>query len=111
MKIKTSLENGRQTLRIVPETDLVASHMDEIRKYAWKMLDSHPDAAHVILDVCGIDLMDSLGVNFIVGLFRKAESNSQTMEIVGAEKNFMDIAGFFRLGSLFPIHPKEGAES
>jgi len=107
MKIKTSLEDGIQTLRIIPETDFVASRIDDLKKYCWEMVDGHPDAAHIVLDACGVDLMDSLGVNFIVGLFRKAEASHKTLEIVRAEKNFMEVACFFRLGSLFPIHARE----
>ncbi len=52
-------------------------------------------------------MVDSLGVNLIVGLYREAMSRSATIEIIGAGENFIKVANFFRLPSLFPIKKAE----
>lgn len=103
--MKAVLEN--ESLILVPETDLIASKIEELRDFFANELEDHPDAGRIILDVQGIDLVDSLGVNLIVGLYREVTDASKEIEIVGASKNFMKVAGFFRLTSLFPIEQEK----
>ncbi len=97
-----------RTLVIIPEIDLVASRIEELRDYFTKALGENPDADHVILDAHGVESVDSLGVNLIVGLYRQATAESKTIEIVGAGPNFMKVAGFFRFPSLFPVKGADG---
>jgi anti-sigma B factor antagonist len=90
-------------LFLIPETDLIANRIEELRDYFADQLKKHSDISHVLLDVTGVDVVDSLGVNLIVGLYRQATSNNKSIEIIGAGENFMKVAGFFRLTSLFPV--------
>ena len=106
MKIRK--ENG--TLFLIPETDLIASRIEELRDYFAEQLKKYSDVSHVLLDVNGIEVVDSLGVNLIVGLYRQVTGESKTIEIVGAGKNFMKVADFFRLTSLFPVKGEENYE-
>ncbi|QTA88416.1 STAS domain-containing protein [Desulfonema magnum] len=99
MKVKK--ENN--TLFLIPETDLIANRIEELRDYFAEQLKEHSDVSHVLLDVNGVDFVDSLGVNLIVGLYRQVTAASQTIEIIGAGENFMKVAAFFRLTSLFPV--------
>lgn len=92
-----------KTLFLVMESDLVASRIEELRDSCRKQFEKYPDAAHIVIDVSGVEFVDSLGVNLIVGLYRQASSESKTIEINGAGKNFMKIANFFRFPSLFPV--------
>ncbi len=94
----------QSTLVIKPETDLIASRIEELRDFFMKQIEEHPDLNHVILDAHGIKFVDSLGVNLIVGLYRQLASASKSLEINGAGKNFMKVAGFFRFSSLFPVN-------
>lgn len=94
-------------LILIPETNLTASSIEELRDYFRKQLKQHSDIAHVVLDVSGVHSVDSLGVNLIVGLYRELTEKSGTIEIVGAEENFMKVANFFRLPSLFSIRRAE----
>ena len=99
--MQAKLEN--ETICIVPETDLIASSIEELRDFCSEQFKKYSEAQHVILDVTGVDFVDSLGVNLIVGLYRQAVSESRTIEIIGAGKNFMKVATFFRLSSLFKV--------
>ncbi len=103
MKIKK--END--TLFLIPETDLIANRIEELRDYFADQLEEYSDVSHVLLDVNGVDFVDSLGVNLIVGLYRQVTASSQTIEIIGAGENFMKVAAFFRLTSLFPVKSGE----
>ena len=91
------------TLYIIPETDLVASRIEELRDDMIQELENNPDATGVILDVQGIDIVDSLGVNLIIGLYRQVTAESKTFEIIGAGDKFMKVANFFRFPTLFTV--------
>jgi len=97
------IRKEEETLFLIPETDLIANRIEELRDYFAEQLKKHSEVSRVLLDVNGVDLVDSLGVNLIVGLYRQVTSESKTIEIVGAGGNFMKVANFFRLTSLFSV--------
>ncbi len=92
-------------LVLVPETDLVASAVEDLRDYFSDRLGDHTEVPKVVLDVTDVDLVDSLGVNLVVGLYRQVTGAGKTLEIINAGDNFMKVANFFRLPSLFSIQP------
>ena len=55
------------------------------------------------MDVTGIDVIDSLGVNLIIGLYKELESSSRKFRIINASEKFMKVAQFFRFHALFSI--------
>ncbi|OQX26053.1 MAG: hypothetical protein BWK80_12455 [Desulfobacteraceae bacterium IS3] len=97
------IRKEEKKLYLIPETDLIANRIEELRDYFAEQLKKNSDVSHVLLDVSGVDFIDSLGVNLIVGLYRQITSDAKTVEIIGAGKNFMKVADFFRLTSLFPV--------
>lgn len=104
-QMKARKENGK--LYLIPETDLTAARVEELRDFFSTELKNNPNVSHVLLDVSGVDFVDSLGVNLIVGLYRQADNDSKTIEIINAGSNFQKVAAFFRLSSLFPVRGKE----
>lgn len=95
------------TLFLVPETDLVASRIEALRSFFMEKLVAHPEVTRVVLDVHGVETVDSLGVNLIVGLYREAMAGSRRIEIIGASEKFMKVASFFRLPAIFTIHQEK----
>lgn len=94
-------------LILVPGGDLVASRIDALRDFFDETLRAHPGVSDVALDVSGVRIVDSLGVNLVVGLFRQTAATRRAMEVTGAGAEFMKVANFFRLPSLFPIAPEK----
>lgn len=103
--MNASVEND--ILYLTPETDLVASRIEALRRFFTEKLKAHPEASRVVLDVHGVETVDSLGVNLIVGLYREAMAGDRTIEITGANEKFMKVASFFRLPAIFTIHQEE----
>lgn len=97
-------------LILTPGTDLVASRIEALRDFFDESLHRNPNVKAVRLDARGIRIVDSLGVNLIVGLFRQTSAEGREMEIAGAGPEFVKVANFFRLPALFPIHPATGGE-
>ena len=91
------------TLILQPGADLVASVIEEIRDKVLMQMKKHADAACIVLDAEGIDIVDSLGVNLVIGIYRQAASETKSFEIVNAGDKFMKVADFFRFPSLFSV--------
>jgi len=103
MKIRTN----KNTLFLIPETDLVASQIETLRDCFLEALTHHPDVSTVILQADHIETVDSLGVNLIIGIYRQVSFKSQTFVITGAGERFLKVAAFFQLPALFTITGKE----
>ncbi len=99
--MNSRIEN--QTLYLMPEADLVASCIEKHRDYFVEQLKKNSDVTEIILDANGVETVDSLGVNLIIGLYRQAASETKVFEIIGAGKKFIKVADFFRFSSLFKI--------
>ena len=100
--MKTYLKDN--TFYLLPETDLVASQMEELRDYFMKELREHPDIDNITLDAKGIEIVDSLGVNLIIGLYRHVSTESKKFQVINAGDKFLKVANFFRFSTLFDIH-------
>jgi anti-anti-sigma factor len=98
------------TLILIPEEDLVASSIEKMRDSLLDELKKYPDVKNVVLDATGIMVVDSLGVNLIIGLYRQTKAESKSFEIIGAGEKFMKVATFFRFPSLFNIKTEEVKE-
>jgi len=92
-----------ETFFLLPETDLVASQMEEIRDYFMNELRNNDDTDQVTLDAKGIEIVDSLGVNLIIGLYRHVSTESKKFSVINAGEKFMKVANFFRFSTLFEI--------
>ncbi len=99
--MNAKVENNR--LILIPETDLIASRVEMLRTFMTNQIQAHPEIPHIQLDVNGVNFVDSLGVNLIVGVYQQANASSKTLEIIRAGENFKKVADFFRLSSLFPV--------
>jgi len=99
-----------ETFFLLPETDLVASQMEEIRDYFMKELRENADVEKVSLDAKGIEIVDSLGVNLIIGLYRHVSTESKKFNVINAGEKFMKVANFFRFSTLFDIEKASSAD-
>ena len=97
----------RDTLYLIPETDLVASGIEEVRDRFSRSLKENPSVSKVVLQADRIENMDSLGVNLIIGIYRQVHSESKSFEITGAGEKFLKVANFFRFPSLFNINRED----
>ena len=98
-----------KSLVLQPETDLIASKIEELRNEVLSQMKKHPDAEAIVLDAAGIEIVDSLGVNLIIGIYRQAVADSKFFEVINAGSRFIKVAQFFRFFSLFSINGESTA--
>lgn len=91
------------TLFLIPEKNMVASAIEKLRDHFVGQLKERLDYTHVVLDVKDVELVDSLGVNLIIGLYRQAISEAKTFEIINAGEKFEKVARFFKFRKIFNV--------
>lgn len=88
-------------LRLSPQGDLVASSVEEERASMLKALESAEKA--VILDLSSTELVDSLGITLILGLYKSCQKRGITFSVEGAKKDIVRVFKLFSLNKLFPV--------
>jgi len=100
---KTSLVNRKKgdTQRLTPKGNLVASTVEGHRVSMMKALEA--PAEKVVLDLAAVDLMDSLGITLVLGLFKSCQKASSAFSIEGVKPDIMRVFRLFNLTKFFPI--------
>lgn len=101
------MEIINNSLFLIPETDLIASSIEPLRDFFREQLRSQAGFDAVVLDAAGIETVDSLGVNLIIGLYKQVSSEDKSFRIVNAGEKFTKISNFFKFPSLFKVEPEE----
>ncbi|SLM30075.1 hypothetical protein MTBBW1_2100014 [Desulfamplus magnetovallimortis] len=107
IETSSDLNPEKDTLFLMPTTDLVASKIEVLRDSFLKKLKANPGVSKVVLKADHIETVDSLGVNLIIGIYRQVMSESKLFEITGAGEKFLKVANFFQFPALFKITSKE----
>ena len=89
------------TLRLVPKGDLVASTVEAHRLSMMKALESAGDK--VLLDLSSVEVIDSLGITLVLGLFKSSQKSGAAFRIEGVKPDIMRVFRLFNLTKFFPI--------
>lgn len=95
------------SLFLAPETNLTANVIEDIRNYFSNQIKENADCSSIVLDADMIEIVDSLGVNLIIGLFKESEANSKSFIVINAGEKFLKIAHFFRFPSIFKLEGRK----
>lgn len=100
-KPSTPAKSKADVLRMAPKGDLVASTVEEHRTAMMKAMESAGD--NVVLDLSSVDLIDSLGITLVLGLFKSCQKSGAAFSIVGVNPDIMRVFKLFHLTKFFPI--------
>ena len=93
----------KDTLVLVPESDLRGDIVEDQREYFEKKLKSKENINKVVLNAKGIDSIDASGLQLIVGLYKETASKSIPFKINNAGEKLMMVSSIFGFQSLFTI--------
>jgi anti-anti-sigma factor len=101
--VKPPLAAGRkgESLRLKPEVDLVASTVEAQRAAMMKAMEAAP--GEVVLDLSGVEQIDSLGITLVLGLFKTCQKAEVPFSISGVKADLMRVFRLFNLPKFFPI--------
>ena len=88
-------------LRIASNGNLVASTVDALRKSSLEAL-AAPCTA-VVLDLATADVVDSLGITLILGLFKTCQQKKIPFQVEGVSQDLLRVFKLFSLPRLFTI--------
>ena len=88
-------------LRIPSNGNLVASTVEALRKSAMEALT--PPCTEVVLDLTTADVVDSLGITLMLGLFKTCQQKKIPFRVEGASPDLLRVFKLFSLPRLFPI--------
>lgn len=95
-----------EQLIILAQFDLVASQLQE---YVMNPVDffSHPEEyREVVLDISMVDIIDSTGITFIVGLFKAAANKGKKFHVKGMHQDIYHVFQLIKLDEAFDIELK-----
>jgi len=92
---------NNDVLTLAPEGDLVASTVDRQREAMIGVLESA--GGNVVLDLSSVEVIDSLGITLILGLFKSCQKRGVAFSIVGISADIMRVFNLFKLARFFPI--------
>ena len=101
--IEFSIEDD--ALRCKINQEIVASKIPEMRNLLASYLDSHQDWKELVFDCRDVKTLDSIGVNFIVGAYKKAYSSNREFRIIGCNNSVYKVLSLFKLNEKFEILP------
>jgi anti-sigma B factor antagonist len=99
-----SPSNEPGLLRIHAGGNLVASTVEERRKMAMEALAA--PCTEAVLDLTAAEVVDSLGITLILGLFKTCQQRKIAFRVEGANSDLMRVFKLFSLPRLFPIQER-----
>ena len=91
-------------LRIPSQGNLVASTVDGLRTSALEALEV--PCSEVVLDLDSAEVVDSLGITLMLGLFKTCQQKNLPFRVEGASADLMRVFRLFSLPRLFTVAEK-----
>jgi anti-anti-sigma factor len=85
------------------EGNIVASVAPQMRTDILEYLEKNQDWQDFHLNLSSVEKVDSIGINLIVGLYKKADSSSKSFEVEGCQPAVLKVLQLFRLQNHFKI--------
>jgi anti-anti-sigma factor len=92
-----------KTLTCSIRVEIVASKIPEMRDLLFSQLDRDLSWENLVLDCHLVTTLDSIGVNFLVSVFKKMESEGKSFRVIGCNETVTKVLKLFRLEEKFVI--------
>lgn len=98
-------EDGNK-LTCIPEEEIIASNVPTMRETLIAQLDSNTSWTNLTFDCSRVETLDSIGINLIVGLYKKAKVVGKEFKVVGCNESILKVLKLFRLDEQFTVEPR-----
>ncbi len=90
-------------IELLLEHDLTANHVEEFHAEIDKFLKHEDDMAELIINLSQTKNIDSVGVTFIVSLYKQMKEEGILFRIIGASKDVKSLFKLMKLDQLFDL--------
>lgn len=91
----------------LPQEEIIASNVPTMRETLIAQLDSDTSWEELVFDCSQVETLDSIGINLLVGLFKKAKVVEKQFKVVGCNEAIVKVLKLFRLDEQFPVEAKD----
>ena len=100
LKLDKSLHQGVDVISISGEVDLYTA--SALKEMTYEVLDT--GVSNIILDMTGLDFMDSSGLGVLVGTLKRVRSAGGSLWLICDRDNLLKIFRLTGLDKVFTIH-------
>ena len=90
-------------MRLIFVEGLTANHVSKYNQKVDELLKNQPEYAEVILDLSNIRNIDSVGVTFVISLYKRFESIGINFSVSGASDDIMNLFKLMKLDQFFDM--------
>lgn len=94
-------EISDKVMYLYMEDYLVANKVKDLIPETKEILSSNINFEEVILDIKNVRIIDSIGISFIIGLFKTSKNNQKRFSVTGTNKDIKQLFELMKLNSLF----------
>ncbi|MCS7008620.1 MAG: STAS domain-containing protein [Chthoniobacterales bacterium] len=99
--MKSTLEDT--TLRISFDGDLLSTNVHDLRPKLFQALEANPDATTLHADLKNCKVIDSMGLNLLIALYRECEKRKISFKAINVSPEVKRLFGFLNLTSRFGV--------
>ena len=97
--MKKDIQNNKMILQVT--TDLIASKVKDFVSETKQFVESNEVFDEVILDLVNVTIIDSIGISFIIGLYKSALNNQKKFQVTNASSDIKQLFELMKLNDLF----------
>ena len=102
-------EIADRKLNIVVEDNILSTNVESLSSSFKELLSSDADEINqIVLDLEGIDTIDSQGLNLLIGLFQECKNKKWGFRVINCTENVKWLFSIFKLTEVFGVNsPKD----
>ncbi|OGV41252.1 MAG: hypothetical protein A2X46_01660 [Lentisphaerae bacterium GWF2_57_35] len=90
-------------LLIVPDNPLAAATINPLHKELTRLFADAGRFQNVVVDLSGVSILDSLGVNLLVGLYKECRKLNKPFRVTGCSPSIRRLFDLYKLTEYFGI--------
>lgn len=98
--VQVSERDAFAVLAVTGELDVATA--PQLRQEAVRLTSS--GQAHLVIDLSGVDFLDSTGLGVIVGVLKRARTHGGELAVSGAENHVRKVFDITRISDVLPMY-------
>ncbi len=91
------------TLTLHFEENLISTTVKELQAECTRVLDESGEPARIVADLAEVEMIDSQGLNFLLGLYQDAHDHNRQFHVTGASPANQRLFAFVNLSERFGL--------